>query len=113
MHLFNGRTEKGLDEATRQHGHLVMNADIDQNLTNPNNWVYLLKLIRFGKVYGILGGKTYSLCRHFPPGPRPLRSGYDDTPSAQFSIVERAHVDEDDGLFLTILVLYALATIGS
>ena len=112
MHLFSGASGGDILKASA-HPFEVLNIDLREDLASSSGaWIHLLKLIAQGKVYGVIGGpprKTLSLCRHFPPGPLPLR-----TPAHYFGLlalsgVEKAQVAYDDALFLRKLFLHESA----
>ena len=117
LHLYAGKDEGyTLQRAmkARGYGKRIMEIDILRGddhdmLGNSKTYRGLLRAVLDGSIWAIVGGpncRTRSVLRHYPPGPRPLRSwtggefGVDD-----LSYEEQKQVDDDDTLMWRMIFL--------
>ena len=111
LRLFAGRSR---DRVFRQavEPYELLEIDIGEDITSANTWSFVLLLAASKKLHGILGGppcRTQSLCRHFAPGPRPLRAPGHWHGLPSLDPYEQQQVLYDDGLVVRMLALYELA----
>ena len=75
LHVFAGSSRgKAFRQAVEPYE--LLEIDVEEDITAPGTWAFVLLLAVSQQLRGIYGGppcRTQSLCRHFAPGPRPLR----------------------------------------
>ena len=117
VHLFSGSHAKKALQRLEKDGYFVLSVDIQNGLDIRNEllWALLLKLAASGRVTAVIGGppcRTFSILRHRPPGPRPLRSRWQPYGLDDLEPEERRLVDRDTGYFCRFVFLHAASTAG-
>ena len=117
VHLFSGLHEKKALQRLEKDGYFVLSVDIQNGLDIRNDllWALLFKLAASGRVTAVIGGppcRTFSILRHRPPGPRPLRSRWQPYGLDDLEPEERRLVDQDTGYFCRLVFLHAASTAG-
>ena len=110
LHLFAGSSrERILRQAVEPCE--ILEIDIEEDLASEQTWAFLLLLTVSQRLLGVFGGppcRTQSLCRHFRPGPRPLRAPNHWHGLPGLDPYEAQQVLYDDGLVVRMLALYEL-----
>ena len=116
IHLFSGSREKKALQRLEKDGYFVLSVDIQNGLDIRNELLWaLLKLAASGRVTAVIGGppcRTFSILRHRPPGPGPLRSRWQPYGLDDLEPEERRLVDQDTGYFCRLVFLHAASTAG-
>ena len=117
LHLCAGDSRKEIERLGEQYGYEVISVGEGEDLCSPQTYGYLLGLAAEGRVDATWGAPpcgTNTLCRFFPPGPRPIRGrdgsqrwGLKDLSEAEAAAVKRA-----DELYLRVLLLMHVASEG-
>ncbi|CAE7358608.1 unnamed protein product, partial [Symbiodinium sp. KB8] len=120
VHLFAGDRKKPELYHLEDHGHVVLELDIErgrsQNVLNPEVWRVLEWAARQGRIAGIVGGPpqgSFMISRHVVGGPEPLRSNeYPHGGWAGQSDSDVFEVNKHTSLYVRVIFLHALATAG-
>ena len=117
LHLFSGKGEKPQFRRLEGNGRIVLPIDLEngQDVCHPALWKVLVKICAKGKVDAVIGGppcRTFSILRHRPPGPPPLRSRTHPYGLPQLEAANRDYVNQDTAYFVRHLYLHSLATAG-
>ena len=113
LHLFSGKKEKF--RRLEGGGRLVLSIDLEngQDIRHPVLWKVLVKMCMQVKVDAVVGGppcRTFSILRHRPPGPLPLRSRAHPYGLPQLGDGDRDYVNQDTAYFVRFVYLHSLAT---
>ncbi|OLP75136.1 Retrovirus-related Pol polyprotein from transposon TNT 1-94 [Symbiodinium microadriaticum] len=120
VHLFAGDRKKPELYHLENHGHVVLELDIErgrsQNILSPEVWRVLEWAAREGRITGIVGGPpqgSFMISRHIVGGPEPLRSNeYPYGGWTGQSDSDVFEVNKHTSLYVRMIFLHALATAG-
>ena len=110
LHVFAGSSKGKLLRQAVEPCELL-EVDIEEDLAAEGTWAFLLMLATSQRLFGVFGGppcRTQSLCRHFRPGPRPLRAPNHWHGLPGLDPYESQQVLYDDGLVVRMLALYEI-----
>ena len=111
LHLFAGSCRgRPFKRATEPYE--LLEIDVEEDITASGAWAFVLRLAVSQQLRGVFGGppcRTHSLCRHFGPGPRPLRAPGHWHGLPGLNPYERQQVLYDDGLVVRMLALYEIS----
>ena len=111
LHVFAG-SSRGKTFRQAVEPYELLEIDVEEDITAPGTWAFVLLLSASQKLHGIYGGppcRTQSLCRHFAPGPRPLRAPEHWHGLPGLDPYEQQQVLYDDGLVVRMLALYEIS----
>ena len=117
LHLFSGKGEKPQFRRLEGNGRILFPIHLEngQDVCHPALWKVLVKICAKGNVDAVIGGppcRTFSILRHRPPGPPPLRSRTHPYGLPQLEAANRDYVNQDTAYFVRHLYLHSLATAG-
>ena len=114
LHLFAGKSAKKFNYGQWDREIIAVDILSGQDLLEEDG--YLAGLAAEGRTEGVMGGppcRTYSYCRHFEPGPYPVRGrGEERFGYEELSDVEARKVEGDSVLMLRMWILAVLANGG-
>ena len=111
LHLFAGSC-RGKPFKRAAEPYELLEIDVEEDITASGTWAFVLRLAVSQQLRGVFGGppcRTHSLCRHFAPGPRPLRAPGHWHGLPGLNPYERQQVLHDDGLVVRMLALYEIS----
>ena len=116
LHLFAGKSAKKFNYGQWDREVIAVDILSGQDLLEADTFGYLAGLAVEGRTEGVMGGppcRTYSSCKHFEPGPYPVRGrGEELFCYEELSDAEARKVEGDSVLMLRVWILAVLANGG-
>ncbi|CAJ1385828.1 unnamed protein product [Effrenium voratum] len=116
LHLFAGKSAKKFNYGQWDREVIAVDILSGQDLLEEDTFGYLAGLAAEGRTEGVMGGppcRTYSYCRHFEPGPYPVRGrGEERFGYEELSDAEARKVEGDSVSMLRMWILAVLANGG-